>query len=616
MRESEERFRMAVEATRLGTWEFLPPTGKMEWSDECRRIYDVPADMHIDFDFFAEHIYPEDRPYAESEIKKALDPSGDGDYDIQYRIIRYSDKQPRWIRAQGKVFFNQDIPERFIGTVLDITKEKIQQEQLIESIELFRTMADNVPAMIWMSGTDKFNDYFNKTWLEFTGNSLEEEANEGWLKSVHPEDVQKCIDIYNTSLKEQEGFYLEYRLRRYDGQYRWIADNSVPRFSPEGVFLGFISACIDIDDQKRFKEKILDSELLFKTIANTSPAALWMTDQDRNNVFVSNTWLKWTGRSFTDEINRGWVSAIHDEDRDKVLNRFFECFEARKNFSMEFRIPNTDGSFRWCLTEGKPYFDINGFFAGYAGSVTDITELKSLEQRKDDFIKMASHELKTPITSINGYVQLLLNIYQDAESGMVRTAGNTIKSSLATIAKQVTKLARLVSELLDLTRIESGKLELHCTRFKLSELVEEVVQDIRYTTTKHAIIVESNYEGKISGDKERIGQVLINLLTNAIKYSPEADSVEVYVDGSNGVASVRIKDYGIGIERKDFKRIFERFYRVEGKTEQTYPGFGIGLFIAGEIIQRHNGSIEVASEKGKGSEFTIKLPVDFHHEKI
>jgi PAS domain S-box-containing protein len=614
IRESEERFRMAVESTKLGTWEYQPLTGRLHWSDECKKIYNVPLDMEVDFNFFAEHIYPEDREYAKSEIEKALDPTGNGNYDIQYRILRYSDTQPRWIRAQGKVYFNDRKPERFIGTVLDITKEKMQQEELIKSIELFQTMADNVPAMIWMSGTDKFNDYFNRTWLEFTGRSGEQESNEGWLEGVHPDDVEKCTTTYNESLKEQTEFYTEYRLRRRDGQYRWIADNSVPRFSPDGIFSGFISACIDIDDQKRFREKVLESELLFKTISNTSPAALWMTDQYKQNIFINNTWLRWTGNSFTDQLNGGWFAAILEEDREKVVAHFFQCFDERKKFVAEFRIPRHDGSLRWCLAEAKPYLDIAGSFAGYAGSVTDITEIKKLEQRKDDFIKMASHELKTPITSINGYVQLLLNIYNEAETEKLQMSRSTVRSSLGTIAKQVTKLTRLISELLDLSRIESGKLELHCAEFDLNELIEETVGDVRHTTSKHAIIVESNFEGKLYGDKDRIGQVLTNLLNNAVKYSPDADSVNLRVERNDRFATLTIKDSGIGIDKKEHQRIFERFYRVEGKTEQTYPGFGIGLFIVSEIIHRHRGSIGVKSEKSRGAAFTINIPLDYRNE--
>ena len=610
LRESEERLRMAVKSTKLGTWEFIPATGMLSWSDECRKIYDVPDNMEVDYAFFSKHIHPDDAEYAQEAIMTAMKPESDGNYDIQYRILRYSDRQSRWIRSQGKVYFNSNLgPERFIGTVLDITEEKTQEQELKNSVELFTTMADNVPAMIWMSGDDKFCDFFNRTWLAFTGRTIEQESNQGWLKNVHPDDIQKSIDNYNQSFKEERGFYSEYRLKRNDGVYRWIADNSVPRYNADKSFVGFISACMDIDDQKNFREKILASELKLKTISNAAPVGLWMTDVNGQNIFVNDTWIEWTGIPYHKQLGQGWLDKVIEEDRHNAPALFRERMEKREKFTAEFRIIRTNGELCWCLTEGSPYYDIDGSFAGYAGSVTDITEMKKMEERKDDFIKMASHELKTPITSIKGYAQLLLSIYDEVNEEKFQASRSTVKSSLTTISKQVSKLTRLISELLDLTRIESGKLELHKSVFDLSSLIEEAVQDVRYTTNRHAIIIHNNFEGTIYADKDRLSQVLLNLLTNAIKYSPAADKVEIFVDGDKTKTTIKIKDFGIGIDKRDQSKIFHRFYRVEGKSEQTFPGFGIGLFIASEIVQRHNGIVQVESQKNKGSTFIITLPV-------
>ena len=166
-----------------------------------------------------------------------------------------------------------------------------------------------------------------------------------------------------------------------------------------------------------------------------------------------------------------------------------------------------------------------------------------------------------------------------------------------------------MSELLDLSRIDSGKLELKMQNFDLVDLVKETVDDVQQTT-QHQILVNDKADCKFFGDKDRIGQVLLNLLTNAIKYSPKTNSIEVNIyKPSQNIISISVKDHGIGIDKKDHEKIFERFYRVEGKTEQTYPGFGIGLFIASEIINRHNGTISVESEKSKGSTFTFTLPI-------
>lgn len=609
--ESSERLRMAIESTKLGTWEYLPISGELSWSDHCREIYGMPADHPLALDVFVEFLHPEDQELAVVAIEKALEFESGGVFDEQFRIIRYNDQQVRWVRSQGRAYFNAaGYADRFIGTIFDITEEKREEEELRNSVELFTTMADNVPAMIWMSGDDKFRDFFNKTWLEFTGRSIDEESNEGWLDGVHPEDVDHCIHNYTESHREQKGFYIEYRLRRHDGQYRWVADRSVPRFNLDGSFAGFISACIDIDDQKNFREKIRSSELRLQSISNAAPVGLWMTDMRGMCTFVNETWIQWTGIPFADQLDTGWLEKVLEEDKLDAPSKFQEAMMKGEKYSTEFRIQRADGDIRWCLTEGSPYYSVNGEIAGYAGSVTDITDFKRMEERKDDFIKMASHELKTPITSIKGYVQLLLNIYNETNEEKFQAARSTVRSSLQTISKQVSKLTRLISELLDLSRIESGKLELYRTEFRLEDLVEEIVQEVRYTTNNHALIIHNDFEGKIIADRDRLSQVILNLLTNAIKYSPESDKVEVYIRREKSYACVSVADYGIGIDSKDHDRIFERFYRVEGKNEQTFPGFGIGLFIATEIVNRHGGTLDVKSTKGKGSVFTMKLPFE------
>jgi len=167
-----------------------------------------------------------------------------------------------------------------------------------------------------------------------------------------------------------------------------------------------------------------------------------------------------------------------------------------------------------------------------------------------------------------------------------------------------------MSELLDLSKIESGQLQLNRESFSLNELVIDVVQDVLYTNPRHQINVYHDYTSTVWADKDRIGQVIVNLLTNAIKYSPQADKIDVTVHlAEENTIGVSVKDFGIGIDKKDHEKIFERFYRTEGYNEQTYPGFGIGLFIAKETVKRHDGSIRVESEKGKGSRFTFTLPL-------
>ncbi len=231
------------------------------------------------------------------------------------------------------------------------------------------------------------------------------------------------------------------------------------------------------------------------------------------------------------------------------------------------------------------------------------------ERRKDDFIIIASHELKTPITSIKGYVQLLTIMFNEYEKTRNLPSESSVRSSLHTIEKQVNKLARLLSELLDISRMESGKMELNKTVFNLNELIAETIEEVQLTAPDYEIKFSNAPSQMVYGDRDRIAQVILNLLSNAVKYSPNKKNIEVDLhDNSNGEVIVSVKDEGIGIARQEHQKIFGRFYRVEGKSEQTYPGFGIGLYIAYEIIHRHNGTLSVVSEKGKGSVFSFSLP--------
>ncbi len=236
-----------------------------------------------------------------------------------------------------------------------------------------------------------------------------------------------------------------------------------------------------------------------------------------------------------------------------------------------------------------------------------IAEIREHEKRKDDFIVMASHELKTPITSIKGYVQLLFALFNEYQRTRELPSEESVSSSLGVIDKQIKKLTRLLSELLDLSRLERGKLELQLNEFNLNEVVKETIDEVRQTASNREIIVEESGTARVMGDRNRIEQVMLNLLTNALKYSEAPDPVNVRIDATDKEVRVTVRDKGIGINEAEQQKIFERFYRVAGKSEQTYPGFGVGLYIAREIITRHGGQITVKSEKGRGSEFQFVL---------
>ncbi|MEK7571454.1 MAG: ATP-binding protein, partial [Patescibacteria group bacterium] len=232
----------------------------------------------------------------------------------------------------------------------------------------------------------------------------------------------------------------------------------------------------------------------------------------------------------------------------------------------------------------------------------DVTHEKELEQRKDDFVNMASHELKTPITSMKLYIDLLLKRVQHYEDQRALKAVRSIKL-------QTEKLQELVSDLLDVSRLQTGKLQFTKEPFSLTELLEETIEMLQETTKDHEIILQQAKDLTVIGDRFRIYQVVSNLVTNAIKYSSSGKEIIVRVEKEGEKAIVHIQDNGIGIPKEQRRKIFERLYQVTDPKEKTFPGIGMGLYIAKEIIKRHKGRIWVESEKGKGSKFSFTLPL-------
>lgn len=233
--------------------------------------------------------------------------------------------------------------------------------------------------------------------------------------------------------------------------------------------------------------------------------------------------------------------------------------------------------------------------------VLDITERKKLEQRKDEFIGIASHELKTPLTSIKGYVQILERIIQ--QMGDPR-----LELYLKKTNTYIDRLNTLIADLLDVSKIQAGKLQLNYSSFNIKELAEEAIEGIQHMNSHHKIILQEATDIQINGDRQRLEQVFTNLLTNAIKYSPTADKVYVFVEKKGNTVQVKVQDFGVGIAKKEQQKLFQRFYRVES-TAKKFSGLGIGLYISCEIVERHGGKMWVESDEGKGSIFYFTLPI-------
>jgi signal transduction histidine kinase len=231
-----------------------------------------------------------------------------------------------------------------------------------------------------------------------------------------------------------------------------------------------------------------------------------------------------------------------------------------------------------------------------------LEELRQSEERKDIFLSMASHELKTPITSLKIYTQILHKMFAQEERDQVVKYFSRMET-------QVNKLISLIDNLLDISKIQVGKLALVEEEFDIDTFIHELVDTIQQTSTKHTIRLSSTVHATLLGDQDRLGQVLFNLLTNAYKYSPAADVVDVMVVADDEQVTISVRDYGVGIPQKHLTSIFERFYRVYDDNDKKFPGLGLGLYIAFQIVKRHGGKIWVESEEGQGSTFSFSVPL-------
>lgn len=276
-----------------------------------------------------------------------------------------------------------------------------------------------------------------------------------------------------------------------------------------------------------------------------------------------------------------------------------------QQFMLEYPVSIKNGEEKWFLLTASA---LKHEGSGVVVSNTDITKLKRADQQKDEFLSIASHELKTPITSARAYVQVLQKI-------LSKHTNKKVGPVLGKVLNQIEKMQLLISDLLDVSKIEAGKLRLNKQVFVLGELVSEVTEAMQLASETHTIQLRCESTVRVLADRERIGQVITNLIDNAIKYSPEANRVEVVCTNDDTHVQVTVSDFGLGIPKKDQKYLFKRFYRVRQMSQGgVYPGLGLGLYICNEIMQRSGGTLSVESSTGAGSTFTFRLPVTVETE--
>src|SRR5438445_2889810 len=297
LRESEARINLAANAADLGLWFWNIRDDKLWVTEKWRRLFGFAKSEPVNFGQLLQVVHPEDRERMKQRVQHMLEHGG-VDHESEYRITR-PDGSTRWIAGYGSVEVDEDGKPAFArGVSRDITLRKNAEEELRESEARFRAMADTAPVMIWVSGADKLCTFFNKGWLDFTGRPLEEELGNRWAEGVDREDLDRCVSTYENSFNARQPFTMEYRLRRSDGEYRWVLDTGTPRFAPDGAFLGYIGSCIDITERKQAQE-------LFRLVVEASPNGIVLVDAQDHIVLLNAEIEKLFGYGREELIGQG-----------------------------------------------------------------------------------------------------------------------------------------------------------------------------------------------------------------------------------------------------------------------------------------------------------------------
>lgn len=423
---------------------------------------------------------------------------------------------------------NQDVWAEMVER--ERVKEESQDEltelmrietRLRESEARFRLMVDHIPAMIWISDADKVCSFFNKSWLDYTGQTpafMTPISEDGWTENIHPEDVRRSLEIYDEAFDDRREFTVEYRLQRHDGQYRWVLNHGAPLFNfdpvdeidgtdeadeVERVFTGYMGYCVDIHERKERERQI-------------------------------------------------------ENERDELLSR------------------------EQVLRE----------------------EAEDVNRLKDEFLATVSHELRAPLNAIQGWVKLL----RDGRLSPEETA-----RALETIERGARAQTRIISDLLDVSRIITGKLRLNARPIQPAAAIEAAVESLRHAAEAKEIGVElviDRQAGPVAGDSDRLRQIMWNLVSNAIKFTPERGHVQLKLERAGEYVEITVSDTGVGIAPDFLPFVFDRFRQGDGSSTRRQGGLGLGLAIVRHLTEMHGGGVRAQSSgPDQGATFVVRLPL-------
>lgn len=496
-----------------------------------------------------------------------------------------------------------------IVQLTDVTDRKLLLKKIRDSEEMYRTLANAMPQIVYLCDPEGRRQFVNHRWVEFTGNAAA--MNFDWAESVHPDDRTRVLEHWSQCVKSGEPVECELRLRRHDGQYCWHLSRAIPVRSETGVITSWIGTSTDIHDFKTYEARLRESETRLRALAETVPEILFTTRPDGYCEYVSPRAYALTGLPAGSLEGFGWLDAIHPAEREQVREEWLRSASTGVPFSTEYRMRAAD-THRWMMVRAAPIRDPEGGTANWFGMCADIEDHKrlaqSLQQRTAELMRsndelqrfayVVSHDLKEPLRTITGMSELLARDYGEV-------VGQEGQKLIQTVVSGAGRMNDLIRDLLDYSRV-SGEGGVPLRPIDCNALFNFALMNVQAQVSQTGAVIASDRLPVVMADDQLV-RVFQNLLGNALKYRSERPP-EIHVsatEGENGMWTVSVRDNGIGLDMRYADSIFGVFRRLHGRGQ--YEGTGIGLAIAKRIIERYGGRIWVESKPGEGSTFYFSL---------
>ncbi len=434
---------------------------------------------------------------------------------------------------------------------------------------------------------------------------------ERFFRQMHPDDLVTVRESVRKAIEGEGTYNIEFRVLPAGEPPRWLAARGRVRCGADGQPVSIHGVVFDITPRKNAEESIRQSESQFRALAETISQLAWMADPDGSIFWYNRRWFEYTGTTLETMQGWGWQS-VHDPDvLPMVMEKWKACIEQGSSFEMVFPLRGADGRFRSFITRSEPVKDAHGAVVRWFGTCTDIEEQKQAEEElkranrhKDEFLAMLAHELRNPLSPIRNAVHLLKFASPDDPK---------LVGARDMIDRQVTHLVRLVDDLLDVSRITRGRIDLRQERVGIMSIIDSAIEAARplIDARRHHLEVSLPAEPlEVIADTTRLAQVILNLLNNSAKYTPEEGRISLHVERQGDQAVVRVRDNGMGIAPDLLPRVFELFTQAERTLDRSQGGLGIGLTIVRRLVELQGGSVDAYSAgPGQGSEFVVKLPV-------